>query len=93
MEIGAVSEVTNPRLGLPNPTNECSSCGAKDRKACEGLMHNLDDIIFTDIYLFINSANFALTVFPSIFRALWLYQVSIHNTTSIFSIRHCKAFK
>ncbi|KDO63580.1 hypothetical protein CISIN_1g0005252mg, partial [Citrus sinensis] len=36
MEIGAVSEVTNPRLGLPNPTNECSSCGAKDRKACEG---------------------------------------------------------
>ncbi|KAJ7944858.1 DNA-directed RNA polymerase subunit [Quillaja saponaria] len=32
----AVSEVTDPRLGLPNPSSQCSTCGAKDLKFCEG---------------------------------------------------------
>ncbi|CAH9055149.1 unnamed protein product [Cuscuta europaea] len=31
-----VNEVTDPALGLPNPVNECHTCGAKNLKACEG---------------------------------------------------------
>ncbi|KAL5751094.1 hypothetical protein ACOSP7_025697 [Xanthoceras sorbifolium] len=34
--IDAISEVSDPRLGLPNQTSQCSSCGAKDLKCCEG---------------------------------------------------------
>ncbi|KAL3499420.1 hypothetical protein ACH5RR_038513 [Cinchona calisaya] len=34
--IGAVSEVTDAALGLPNLINQCTTCGAKDRKKCEG---------------------------------------------------------
>ncbi|XP_059276067.1 DNA-directed RNA polymerase IV subunit 1 isoform X1 [Lycium ferocissimum] len=34
--IGAVNEVTDPALGFPNPIFECSTCGAKDGKNCEG---------------------------------------------------------
>ncbi|KAJ4713395.1 DNA-directed RNA polymerase subunit [Melia azedarach] len=43
LQLGTVSEVSDPKLGLPNPTSECSSCGAKDMRSCEGLMQNLDD--------------------------------------------------
>ncbi|KAJ7952384.1 DNA-directed RNA polymerase subunit [Quillaja saponaria] len=34
--VDAVSEVTDPKLGLPNPSSQCSTCGAKDLKCCEG---------------------------------------------------------
>ncbi|KAK6935319.1 RNA polymerase Rpb1, domain 1, partial [Dillenia turbinata] len=34
--IEAPSEVTDPKLGLPNPSYECSTCGVKDSKCCEG---------------------------------------------------------
>ncbi|XP_070038864.1 DNA-directed RNA polymerase IV subunit 1 isoform X1 [Nicotiana tomentosiformis] len=34
--IGSVNEVTDPALGFPNPIFECSTCGAKDGKKCEG---------------------------------------------------------
>lgn len=36
LTIGAVSEVSDPRLGLPNPTFECPTCGAKTFRGCEG---------------------------------------------------------
>ncbi|KAK4786760.1 hypothetical protein SAY86_010593 [Trapa natans] len=36
LTIGAVSEVSDPRLGLPNPTFHCPTCGAKNLKGCEG---------------------------------------------------------
>ncbi|XP_065870732.1 DNA-directed RNA polymerase IV subunit 1 [Euphorbia lathyris] len=36
LAIDAVSEVTDPRLGFPNPLSRCFSCGAKDPKSCEG---------------------------------------------------------
>lgn len=34
--IGAASEVTDPALGFPNLINHCNTCGAKDRRECEG---------------------------------------------------------
>ncbi|EEF51083.1 DNA-directed RNA polymerase, putative [Ricinus communis] len=36
LTIDTVSEVTDSKLGLPNPTNQCSTCGSKDLKSCEG---------------------------------------------------------
>ncbi|KAG6685152.1 hypothetical protein I3842_12G097800 [Carya illinoinensis] len=36
ISIDAVSEVTDPKLGLPNPSSQCSTCGARDLKYCEG---------------------------------------------------------
>ncbi|KAJ0049670.1 hypothetical protein Pint_16034 [Pistacia integerrima] len=36
LAINAVGEVTDPRLGFPNPTSQCSTCGAQDLKHCEG---------------------------------------------------------
>ncbi|PKI53122.1 DNA-directed RNA polymerase IV subunit 1 isoform X2 [Punica granatum] len=36
LTINAVNEVYDPRLGLPNPTYQCSTCGAKNLKGCEG---------------------------------------------------------
>ncbi|KAJ4846700.1 hypothetical protein Tsubulata_031972 [Turnera subulata] len=36
LSIDAVSEVTDPKLGLPNPTSQCSTCGAENLKSCEG---------------------------------------------------------
>lgn len=38
LAINSVSEVTDPMLGLPNPSCQCSTCGAKDLKHCEGVM-------------------------------------------------------
>lgn len=35
--IGATNEVTDSRLGLPNPSLQCSTCGAMDLKSCEGV--------------------------------------------------------
>ncbi|CAK9173084.1 unnamed protein product [Ilex paraguariensis] len=34
--IEGVNEVTDPALGLPNPTSQCLTCGAKDVRTCEG---------------------------------------------------------
>ncbi|CAI9093919.1 OLC1v1029529C3 [Oldenlandia corymbosa var. corymbosa] len=34
--VRAVNEVTDPALGLPNQINQCSTCGSKDRRECEG---------------------------------------------------------
>lgn len=34
--IEAANGVTDPRLGLPNPTRECFTCGATDLRSCEG---------------------------------------------------------
>ena len=36
--IKVVTEVTDPKLGLPNPSSQCLTCGAKDLKCCEGVM-------------------------------------------------------
>ncbi|CAH2048096.1 unnamed protein product [Thlaspi arvense] len=36
MEVEAANQVTDSRLGLPNPESTCRSCGSKDRKTCEG---------------------------------------------------------
>lgn len=36
IEIDAVNEVSDPKLGFPNPSSQCSTCGAKDIKKCEG---------------------------------------------------------
>lgn len=37
LQIAAANEVTDTRLGLPNPLSECFSCGVTDTKNCEGL--------------------------------------------------------
>ncbi|KAG8659279.1 DNA-directed RNA polymerase IV subunit 1 [Manihot esculenta] len=34
--IDAASQVNDPKLGLPNPSSQCSTCGSKDLKSCEG---------------------------------------------------------
>ncbi|XP_057993467.1 DNA-directed RNA polymerase IV subunit 1 isoform X2 [Hevea brasiliensis] len=36
LAIDAVSQVNDPKLGLPNPSSQCSTCGSKDLKSCEG---------------------------------------------------------
>ncbi|GKV23049.1 hypothetical protein SLEP1_g32834 [Rubroshorea leprosula] len=36
MEIMVPNEVSDPKLGFPNFSNQCSTCGAGDFKACEG---------------------------------------------------------
>ncbi|XP_059661700.1 DNA-directed RNA polymerase IV subunit 1 [Cornus florida] len=36
LQIEAINEVTDPKLGVPNPTGHCPTCGAKDAKHCEG---------------------------------------------------------
>ncbi|CAK7335435.1 unnamed protein product [Dovyalis caffra] len=36
LTIDAVSQVTDPKLGLPNPSLQCSTCGSRDLKSCEG---------------------------------------------------------
>lgn len=40
MEVEAANQVTDSRLGLPNPDSICRSCGSKDRKVCEGMLMN-----------------------------------------------------
>ncbi|CAM9002666.1 unnamed protein product [Rhodiola kirilowii] len=35
-EINQANEVTDPRLGFPNLSNECKTCGGKGSKNCEG---------------------------------------------------------
>ncbi|KAK2994826.1 hypothetical protein RJ640_018808 [Escallonia rubra] len=35
-EIRSGNEVTDPALGIPNPSSQCSTCGAKDGRNCEG---------------------------------------------------------
>lgn len=35
--IEAAADVTDPNLGLPNPTtSQCPTCGARDVRSCEG---------------------------------------------------------
>ncbi|CAA7059002.1 unnamed protein product [Microthlaspi erraticum] len=34
--VEAANQVTDSRLGLPNPESVCRTCGSKDRKVCEG---------------------------------------------------------
>ncbi|XP_015901884.3 DNA-directed RNA polymerase IV subunit 1 isoform X2 [Ziziphus jujuba] len=36
ISIDAANGVTDPRLGVPNPSSQCSTCGASDLKSCEG---------------------------------------------------------
>ncbi|AAG12662.1 RNA polymerase IIA largest subunit, putative; 12353-6556 [Arabidopsis thaliana] len=36
LEVEAPNQVTDSRLGLPNPDSVCRTCGSKDRKVCEG---------------------------------------------------------
>ncbi|XP_058221761.1 DNA-directed RNA polymerase IV subunit 1 isoform X2 [Rhododendron vialii] len=36
LSIESANEVTDPRLGMPNPTSQCPTCGAKDSRSCEG---------------------------------------------------------
>ena len=49
LSIETASEVTDPKLGVPNPTSQCATCGAKDVKSCEGAMDN-----FIMIYYLMN---------------------------------------
>ncbi|XP_071693207.1 DNA-directed RNA polymerase IV subunit 1-like [Rutidosis leptorrhynchoides] len=35
-EIVYANEATDPALGYPNPSSQCSTCGAKDNRTCEG---------------------------------------------------------
>lgn len=37
VQIESSSEVTDPRLGLPNPSATCLTCGATNMKYCEGM--------------------------------------------------------
>lgn len=37
VSIDAANGVTDPRLGVPNPSSQCSTCGAYDLKSCEGV--------------------------------------------------------
>lgn len=41
LTIEAANQVTDSRLGLPNPDAICRTCGSKDRKVCEGIIKNL----------------------------------------------------
>ncbi|XP_043718308.1 DNA-directed RNA polymerase IV subunit 1 [Telopea speciosissima] len=34
--VAAGNEFTDPRFGVPNPSSQCSTCGAKDLKHCDG---------------------------------------------------------
>lgn len=34
--VDAASEVSDPKLGLPNPSYQCTTCGASSLKFCEG---------------------------------------------------------
>ncbi|KAG5539714.1 hypothetical protein RHGRI_020056 [Rhododendron griersonianum] len=36
LSIESANEVTDSRLGMPNPTYQCPTCGAKDSRSCEG---------------------------------------------------------
>ncbi|KAH1164241.1 hypothetical protein GLYMA_01G215700v4 [Glycine max] len=36
LEINAAGQVTGSNLGLPNASDECATCGTKDKKFCEG---------------------------------------------------------
>lgn len=36
MTVDASSEVSDPKLGLPNPSYQCTTCGASSLKSCEG---------------------------------------------------------
>ncbi|KAM3749151.1 hypothetical protein ACB098_05G160900 [Castanea mollissima] len=36
LAVDAVSDLSDPKLGVPNLSNECLTCGAKDTKNCEG---------------------------------------------------------
>lgn len=42
ISIESLSEVNDPRLGLPNSSSICSSCGAKELRRCEGTDDWLD---------------------------------------------------
>ena len=35
--IEAPAGVTDPKLGFPNPTSQCATCGARSNKQCEGM--------------------------------------------------------
>lgn len=39
-EINQANEVTDPRLGYPNTSNECTTCGGKGSKDCDGSTFN-----------------------------------------------------
>lgn len=41
IKVEAPNQVTDSRLGLPNPDSICKTCGSKDRKVCEGIIKNL----------------------------------------------------
>ena len=36
INIEAACEVSDPKLGLPNPSYQCTTCGASVLKCCEG---------------------------------------------------------
>lgn len=36
LTIETLAGVTDPKLGFPNPTSECATCGARSNKQCEG---------------------------------------------------------
>ena len=55
MRINAVNEITDPKLGVPNPSYQCSTCGAKDTKKCEGAVRQViyKKIACNDFLLFL----------------------------------------
>lgn len=38
LEVDTANQVTDSRLGLPNPDSICRTCGSNDRKVCEGII-------------------------------------------------------
>lgn len=55
MDVEAANQVTDSRLGLPNPDSICRSCGSKDRKVCEGINESsFGDIICILMIVFVS---------------------------------------
>lgn len=46
MEINAAGQVTGSNLGLPNASDECATCGSKDKRFCEGVKRHYMKNVF-----------------------------------------------
>lgn len=73
--------MNDPKLGLPNPTSQCSTCGAQDTKLCDGV----SDISLISIKNSVTISGIGGNDLL-IFRSFWVHQVSMFNTPSVLSI-------
>lgn len=69
MDVEAANQVTDSRLGLPNPDSICRSCGSKDRKVCEGIIY----ILMNPILVILSCGRLLMIVFGLLYRAFWCY--------------------